>query len=186
MKNVQMLGQSQCIMTPDIASIRRYIAFGSVGASTVRGLRKKGVVAAARNALAQVRLEHFATNSDTRFRNSLDAETERVRRALPNETQFWGVARKVLNIFLRGSLYNTYLNAHYKLSPAERCFEIPLDSLSASGIRRETLVRPRPRWVGVKHVTPAINDVFQALAAEIAAARQTVRVHLDAVFWVDR
>jgi hypothetical protein len=91
-----------------------------------------------------------------------------------------------LNIFLRGSLYNTYLNDHYDLSSLEHCFEIPLDSLSANGIRDNMKSLPKPRWVGVKNVTPEINDCFQRLATEIATERATLRVHLDAVFWGGR
>ena len=171
---------------PDIAAIHRYVAYGSVGASTVRGLRTKGVVAAARDALRTIDLQPYSSASAETFATLLDSDTEAVRVALPDGVQFWGVARKVLNIFLRGSLYNTYLSAHYGLSSLDHCYEIPLDSLSANGIRDNTETLPKPRWVGVKNVTPEINDCFQTLASEIATQRGTLRVHLDAVFWGGR
>jgi len=174
-------------MTPPyIDSIHRYIAYGSVAASTVRGLRTKGVVAAAREALHNVDLKPYGVATADSFRSRLDADTENVRLALPDGMQFWGVARKVLNIFLRGALYNTYLTAHFGLSDLDACYEIPLDSLSAAGIRDNTSERPLPRWVGVKYVTPEINDQFQELATTIAAERDTLRVHLDAMFWGGR
>jgi len=171
---------------PDITSIHRYIAYGSVGASTVRGLRTKGVVAAARDALRSIDLQSYSSAKAETFALLLDSDTDAVRRSLPTGARFWGVARKVLNIFLRGSLYNTYLNDHYGLSSLEHCFEIPLDSLSANGIRDNMKSLPKPRWVGVKNVTPEINDCFQRLATEIATERDTLRVHLDAVFWGGR
>lgn len=174
------------MVEPDIDSIHRYIAYVSVGASTVRGLRTKGVVAAARNGLRSVDLSPYATKSASDFLDVLDADTNSVRLALPRGVRFWGVARKVLNIFLRGALYNTYLNRHYKLSMADAFFEIPLDSLSAAGIRDRVDANSRPKWVGVKYVTPEINATFQNLASEIATKENTLRVHLDAEFWGGR
>jgi hypothetical protein len=105
---------------------------------------------------------------------------------LVDGAQYWGLARKVLNIFLRGSLYNTYLTAHYGLPRLDACYEVPLDSLSAAGIRKHASERPLPRWVGVIHVTPDINDHFQRLATAIAPEQNTLRVHLDAMFWGGR
>ena len=173
-------------MLPDIDAIHRYVAYGSVGASTVRGLRTKGVVASAREALRKVDLTPYGNATTASFRRTLDVDTENVRLALVDGAQYWGVARKVLNIFLRGSLYNTYLTEHFGLSRLDACYEIPLDSLSATGIRDNTTARPLPKWVGVKYVTPEINDHFQRLATDIAVAKQTYRVHLDAMFWGGR
>ncbi len=173
-------------MVPDIDAILRYIAYGSVGASTVRGLRTKGVVATAREALRSVDLNPYGTATAESFREILDTDTENVRLALVEGARYWGVARKVLNIFLRGSLYNTYLTEHFGLSRLAACYEIPLDSLSASGIRDNTSERPLPKWVGVKYVTCEINDHFQQLATTIAAEKKTLRVHLDAMFWGGR
>ena len=172
--------------SPDINAIRNYVAYGSVGASTVRGLKTKGVAAAARKALQRVDLKPYGRSKNSRFHLLLDRDTERVRLALPRGARHWGVARKVLNIFLRGALYNTYLNLEFKLSVNEANFEIPLDSVSASGIRNARTQRPRPRWDGVKHVTPESNRIFQDSAKEIAEERGTSRVHLDAEFWGGR
>lgn len=75
------------------------------------------------------------------------------------------------------------------VSPAgslDSSYEIPLVSLSATGIRDHTRQRPLPKWVGVKHVIPEINERFQRLAIDIANEKQTLRVHLDAMFWGGR
>ena len=74
----------------------------------------------------------------------------------------------------------------FGLAKLDQYYELPLDSLSANGIRELTSVRPRPRWVGVKNVTPEINEHFQELAAAIAEEKNTRRVHLDAIFWGGR
>lgn len=173
-------------MIPDIKLIQHYIAYTSVGASTVRGLRKKGVVSAARKALCSIRLKPYGNTTPESFRKLLNGDTEKIRLALPPETQYWGVARKVLNIFLRGALYNTYLSSHFGLAGSDACYEIPLDSITAMGIRAHSSQRSVPRWVGVKNVTAEINDQFQSLATEIAVAKQTLRVHLDAMLWGGR
>lgn len=173
-------------MKPDISSIQRYVAYSSVGASTVRGLQTKGLVASARKALVQIDLIRYGKATPKSFRMILDKDTELVRLSLVKGAQHWGVARKVLNIFLRGALYNTYLNEHYGLSKIDNLLEIPLDSLSANGIRDNASIEPVPKWVGVKHVTPEINEQFQRLAVKIAEEKGTLRVHLDAIFWGGR
>lgn len=173
-------------MSPKIEDIQRFIAYGSVGASTVRGLRTKGVVVSGRKALRKVDLAPYGHATAESFRRMLDRDTERVRRSLADGAQFWGVARKVLNIYLRNALYNTYLTAHYGLAGLEPYCEVPLDSLSAKGILSHARERPLPRWVGVKYVTPEINSHFQRLAATVAAESKTSRIHLDALFWGGR
>lgn len=173
-------------MAPEMNVIHRYIAYGSVGASTVRGLRTKGVVDSAREALRRINLKPYSDATPKSFRKRLDSDTEKVRLLLPTGARYWGVARKVLNIFLRGALYNTYLSAHFGLEQLDSSYEIPLDLLSATGIRNHTRQRPLPKWVGVKHVTPEINEHFQRLAIDIADEKQTLRVHLDAMFWGGR
>jgi hypothetical protein len=169
-----------------ITDIQNYVAYGSVGASTVRGLRKKGVVDACRKALKQTDLTKFATSSDERFQEALNIETARIKRALPLSARHWGVARKVLNIFLRGCLYNIYLNQHFRLTKAEHLLEITLDSISAKAIKQHTLTSSSPTWRGVKYVTPEMSHRFQELAASIAGERNICRVHLDALFWGGR
>jgi len=171
---------------PDINSIRKYVAYGSVGPSTLRNIGASGAVASARQSLANIQLGAYSRINASRFRRQLDADTETIRIAMPNGAAHFGAARKVLNIFLRGALYNTYLTSHYELELCVECYEIPLDKLSATGILGGTANKDRIRWVGVKHVTPEINSNFQRLAAELAERRGTLRVHLDAVFWGDR
>ena len=96
------------------------VASVSVSASALRGQGAKGVVAAARKSLVDVNLRSFKGLTPSGFRRRLDAETEQVRRRLPAKARHWGAARKALNIYLRGVVYNRHLCAFYKLAKIER------------------------------------------------------------------
>jgi hypothetical protein len=164
-----------------IPHIQVYVARYSVSASAARGQRSPGLVRVAREHLAAVPLRVFAASSHARFRGALDRETERLRRALSRGAHSWGVARKLLNIFLRNALYTSYLRDWYHLDVAEDWYEIPLDSIVAKRLRGD--MRGLPRWPGVKHLTPAISALYQEAAREAAAGRGVAPVHLDAVWW---
>ena len=155
----------------------------AVGASTVRGLRVKGVVAAARAFLRKIELKQFGVRDAKAFASRLDITTEQLRKALPRGAQHWGIARKVLNIFVRDALYNVYLRDAYHLDRVEAFLEVPLDSITAKQLKKAAGRRGLPKWVGVKYVTPAFNSLFQANAAQLAAERSVARVHLDAYWW---
>jgi hypothetical protein len=153
----------------------------AVGASAARGRGNAGVVAAARKYLREVDLAKFSASGD--FRAALDAETTALLRALPSKAQHWGIARKLLNIFLRDCLYTTYLDAAYHLSRAESEFEIPLDSITAKQLKAEVGPGKLPRWRGVKHLKDSVSAQYQQAAGILAAKERVHRVHLDAVWW---
>lgn len=106
-----------------------------------------GVVAAAREFLGDLDLRPFGTASSRRFLNHLDSATERLWSALPAKAQYWGLARKGLNIFLRDCLYTAYLRDRYRLDKAEQFFEVPLDSICGLQLFHESdgLL---PKWPG--------------------------------------
>jgi len=155
----------------------------AIGASTVRGRGNTGTVAASRQFLRSLPLQRFALTQLGRFAAELDRTTDDLRAALPRNAQHWGLARKILNVFLRDCLYTTYLSEAYQLQRAENFLELPLDSITA---RQLQLVAGRgvlPRWPGVRHVTPDVSAQFQAVAAKEAKARKIARAHLDALWW---
>jgi hypothetical protein len=43
--------------------------------------------------------------------------------------------------------------------------------------------RVLPRWRGVKHLTPAVNERYQNYATTIAGRKGVARVHLDTFWW---
>lgn len=111
-------------------------------------------------------------------------ETERLRMALPKGARHWGLARKLLNIFLRDATYNHHLRTQFGLGSIEPLLEIPLDSFTQRHLKRLFPSRKLPRWRGVNMVTPEENAEFQAFAKcwhdEFDAEN---RVELDTHFW---
>ena len=155
----------------------------AVGASTVRGQGNRGVVASARTFLRTVDLRSFGTDRAPVFAAVLDRTTQDLRDALPATAQHWGIARKVLNIFLRDCLYTSYLSERYGLKAAEFLFELPLDSITARELRKAAGRGRLPPWPGVKGVDSACNRAYQAVALHVAGVRKMARVHLDALWW---
>lgn len=166
-----------------IREIHTYVARYSVSASAVRGRRAPGLVAAARSHLATLPLRAFAVRSHRRFQRQLDAHTATLIAALPRAARSWGVARKVLNIFLRNALYTSYLRDRYHLGAAEAFYEIPLDSIVADRLRLESEGAHLPRWKGVKHLSPEMSREYQDAARSVAERLRVAPVHLDAVWW---
>jgi hypothetical protein len=129
----------------------------------------------------KLRLARFASSERAAFERALDAYTQRLMSAFPEGRGSWGLARKLLNIFLRDSLYTTYLSKAFRLRSAEGLLEIPLDSITAKHIRKA--VPELPRWRGVRHLSPEVSAMYQAAALEVAKRENTSRVHLDAYWW---
>ena len=120
-----------------------------------------------------------ALSSDSSMR-----ATRRLQACLPRRAASWGLARKLLNIFVRDSLYTSYLAKKYGLIAMERFLEIPLDSITSKRIRKKA--PELPRWLGVKHLSPDTSAAYQAVALLIAKRRHMARVHLDASWWGSR
>jgi hypothetical protein len=151
-----------------------------VGPSTVRGQKSKGVVRASREFLRRFGLARFGVADARVFRRALDETTRELMACLPEAARSWGLARKLLNIFLRDSLYTVYLREAYALQVAEAHYELPLDSVVAKQLRRQ---RELPRWPGVRHLTVQVSDEYQQAALDLARTKSIARVHLDAFFW---
>src|SRR5688572_15644746 len=124
----------------------------AVSASAVRGRGHSGAVEAARRFMRKLDLSQFGS-SPRAFRRALDKETRALLAKLPRGARRWGMARKLLNIFLRDCLYTTYLEAAFNLRKTEASFEVPLDSITALSLKRIAGRGGLPRWPGVKHVT---------------------------------
>ena len=118
------------------------------------------------------------------FCQRLNKATEELKKALPEERRDWGLARKLLNIFLRHAFYNHYLRKQYNLHLAESLFEVPVDSVVAKKLRKEFLESPLGSWPGLKGLTKAQHAQYQDCAQKLAKKWNIARVHLDAVLWV--
>jgi len=172
-------------MTNDklLGAVQSRAARAAIGASAMRGRGNKGAAAACRSFLCQLDLSPFGTADGDAFARELDRSTRELLAKLPREARHWGLARKALNIFLRDAFYTTYLDSAFHLRRAEHLFEIPLDSITATQLKRATGRAVLPRWPGVKHVAPSLSSEFQKAAAVQARKKGIARVHLDAYWW---
>ncbi|MGA9292575.1 MAG: hypothetical protein WBV81_08275 [Ignavibacteriaceae bacterium] len=80
-------------------------------------------------------------------------------------------------------MYNTYLNKYYSFYKVEKYLEVPLDSYTIKGIKRDSNSNSIPRWKGIKYLRPEENTIFQNLAKVIAKRKGIARVHLDLMYW---
>jgi len=166
-----------------IPAIQRRVARVAVGPSATRGQHAPGLTEAARAHLATVDLRCFGITDAEGFVECLDDATGRLKRALPRAGRSFGIARKLLNIFLRDALYTVYLRSNFYLDVAEHLLEIPLDSITAKRLRQEAQGVGLPRWRGVKHLTPSVSKKYQDAAQSVASRYSVARVHLDAYWW---
>jgi hypothetical protein len=97
-----------------LSAVQMRCARVAVGPSTVRGQRTPGLVRAAREFLCEVPLAQFGTSKAPAFRAHLDQATRDLTRALPVRGRSWGIARKLVNIFLRDALYTSYLRDAFR------------------------------------------------------------------------
>lgn len=168
-----------------IRATQRRVARTAASVSATRN-QGKGAVGAARAYFCRLRLRRFGVSRRRVFRTRLDRATRHLVSALPRGARSWGLARKLLNIFLRDALYTTYLSGHFHLAKAEPFLEIPLDSITARRLRENAGRRVLPPWRGVKHLTSEANERYQVYAAHVARARGVARVHLDTFWWGER
>ena len=164
--------------------VQHRAARAAVTAFATRGQGASGVVDSGREFMVHLDLGRFGTRDAEAFRHELDRATQALRRALPEGARSWGLARKLLNIFLRDCLYTIYLHNAYSLGRAEGFFEIPLDSITAKRISEKDLAIPR--WPGVKRFDRKLSAAYQEAASLIASQLRLHRVHLDASWWGQR
>jgi len=167
-----------------IPTVQRKVAVTSIGPSAMRG-QGKGVLKASQEFLASLSLTRVPKSSEVRFRNWLDRQTENLLDGLPINGRPWGAARKAINLFLRETLYNQYLNRYFKFGKIEAWLEIPLDRAVAQGLKSEAGRGVLPRWPGLKHLEPNMSDEFQSFAFDHARTLRIERVHLDMYLWLE-
>jgi hypothetical protein len=164
-----------------IENLRLRTAELSVSPSTVRRAGARGVLAASRRALKSTRLARFRVHSQRAFAEQLNRETIRIMRRLPDGARRWGIARKVLNIFLRSVVFNRHLCAAYSLAHLEPWLELPLDRQVAEGIWQSS--PSLPRWEAIRGLSPGVSAQYQAAARLIALQHRVPPIQLEYLWW---
>ena len=166
--------------------IQAFIARAATGPSAVRGRGNAGVGAAAREFLGAMPLRPFGARGAKVFIKELDRRTELLRKSFPRGARHWGLARKLINVFLRDALFTVHLRNGYELDRATSLLELPLDRFTAERLLTQYTQSELPVWRGVRYVDALSNAAYQRAAAEIAASYRVARVHLDAVWYGTR
>jgi len=163
--------------------VQEKVAVSSIGPSALRGQGGGGVVRAARNYCRTLNLRKLTSfEREQSFVEYLDIATKEL--TLSSQYLRWGAARKSLNLFLRDTLYNTYLNKAFRLNRIESWLEIPLDSVVAKGLRSMDDREELPAWPGLKQLSPEISSKYQEFARRQTDRLGTLRVHLDMYLWL--
>lgn len=173
------------LTVPFIEAVQTRTARIACSASATRG-QGVGVVAVGRTFLAQLPLSLFSVSRRSLFEQRLEDATQSLYTELPRSGRSWGLARKILNIFLRDALYTSYLADKFCLRNAETNFEVPLDSITARHLRVEAGRKCLPHWLGVKHLTPETSAAYQTFASKLAVNHSIARAHFDTYWWGHR
>jgi hypothetical protein len=172
------------------SALRAYQARISITQPTVRG-QGEGVLAALHHFLAfDFQLGGMRTTTERSYIKRLDRATEALQRALGRKSGSFGLARKLLNIYMRDCFYSRLLCSKYRLESIEPFLEVPLDSFVATGLIAEAerlgQFRRLPTWRTIKGLEREESDRLQSFASELAATRKHDRVHLDVTLWGSR
>jgi len=175
-------------MAVDLPLLHKRFTTAGITQSAVR-LRKarKGVTgmrATAREFCSSLKLNRLPKPAN--YGVTLDEWTHELKGKFPKDGQYWGVARKCLNIFMRDASYNVHLCELYpRLKLLEQVFEVPLDSYTANGLLKEDGATHfgLGRWDAIIRLTPDEHQKFQRWALLVAKRKRILRVHLDLFYF---
>jgi hypothetical protein len=181
-------------MTPTIQQLmQKRVANISVGASTVRGQPSR-TVEKAREYLQKIDLKDFIkVNGEDQFIEALDKHTINLQKELEelssraNEHPSWGLARKVLNIFLFQAADSILLKGNgYDFDKIIFYLEVPLDNPNGKKLEGfakddgENLVWPKK----IKLLDYKTSKAFQDYAKKYATReKHCARCYLDLYWW---
>lgn len=167
-----------------IETMQRRTGVTAVGPSALRG-QGKGVLKATQSYLGTMDLSRIPSSNQVKYTAWLDQHTNALLEKLPIRNKPWGAARKALNLFMRDTLYNRYLNDYYKTDKLELWLEVPLDSAVAKGFKHNAEHGQLPQWPGLKNLKQNVSAIFQKYATEHAKNKSIARVHLDVYLWLE-
>jgi hypothetical protein len=177
------------------SALRRHQARVSITQPTVRSQGAGTLHAAWAFLSSDLDLRSLRASSERKYLVRLDDATVAFAKRLgppksrsgAHSTGSWGLARKLLNIYIRDCVYSRLLCAHYRLEAIEPFLEVPLDSFTGRALSAEAKARGQthrlPDWQSIKGLEREESDRFQAFASELAEERGHARVHLDVLMW---
>lgn len=177
----------------DQESLIQYIAYSSVGSSTTQGYKRKRKTFSYGEFLKE-QIISWRDNPNLSFEQWLSDSTVALAQQIDVKygagyKSTWGVARKILNIFLHNLYFNHSCRKYLRLHKVERLLEVPLDSHVAGWIARVSdeigreFDSPFKEGFRVHRVTEKTNNVMQEEAVYVAEAMKTKRVFLDVYFY---
>jgi len=164
--------------------MQRRTGVTAVGPSALRG-QGKGVLKVTQVYLGTIDLSQIPISTQDEYTAWLDEHTNALLKKLPIRNRPWGAARKALNLFMRDTLYNKYLNDHYRIYKLESWMEVPLDSAVVKGLKRRAGRGRLPYWPGLKNLKPDVSAIFQKYATKDAKMKNVTRIHLDVYLWME-
>jgi hypothetical protein len=175
-------------MAIDLALLHRRFTTAGITQSAVRlgaaGTGITGMRSTAREFCSGLKLNRLPKPQT--YEAALDEWTDQLKRKFPEGGQYWGVARKCLNIFMRDASYSVHLCETYPcLKLLEHVLEVPLDSFTANGLLREEGADEfgLRRWNTIIRLTREENGKFQKWAGIVAEREGISRVHLDLIYF---
>jgi hypothetical protein len=178
--------------TARMAMMLRYVAEVSVGPSTTQSYKREGAFRYG-DFLRSRNLTSLFDKTEAEFTAWLNMQSTRLSKHIvatkDPSVSTWGMARKILNIFLHNVYFNNVLHQGYQLERIEPYFEVPLDSDVVAWLLRvadETQIEfenPITGKFAVYKVTKTANESFQRLATKVARKFRTSRVYLDTYFY---
>ena len=147
----------------------------SIAASTVRS-QGKGNVSLARQFFAnEFEIGKLRAPSERAYLSRLDAATEALRGRLSGKGKTFGLARKLLNIYIRDCVYSRILCAHYRLEQIEPFLEVPLDGIVGGALVKAACdrgqLRRLPRWRTIKGLTREDSETYRPSRASLRRRR---------------
>ncbi|MBK8087819.1 MAG: hypothetical protein IPK31_07665 [Chitinophagaceae bacterium] len=172
--------------------LHRRLSQIAIGASAIRNQGSGGLIKILREYFEkEVNLEHFIKSlvDETQYRGFLDGHTSHILSLFPDTAQSWGAARKGLNLFLREVVYSKFFSTRFSLpgnfddfNLLVKFMEVPLDKEVAHGLIIDSIGH-LPKWINIKHLTPALSEIYQSQAFIIAKQENVARVNLDLKYW---
>lgn len=166
--------------------LRKHFCIACIGGSTLRGQSTKGKNDRCRAFLKNTfLLEDLSKLNEKVFLKHIDSKTIELSQELPKpdcKPPNWGAARKAINIYLRLCVMNKDINSFYNLSSIEEYLEVPLDSETVRGIKKESKAN-LPSKFTIRNLAKTESDKFQEAARKVAKKKKIHRYELDVVLW---